>query len=510
MIRKIRKHPILLTIFLLVVGSIGWFVYKARQPKPTLVRVAKVMRSDRIVQQATASGEIRAHDMVDIQTEIPGIIVELAVKEGQRVKRGDLLLRIDPFQYEMALASEKGRFLVAQAEVKAVENEIENKLADVARLKELLKSSQSELEQARITAAREKNSFVRYEELYKRRVISIEEYETFETNLRLANKRVDSAAAAIEQINSQIRAADLAVAKARIQKKSAENSLTIAEASLKQTQDNLNKTNLRSPMNGVIVKLNVDRGERAVPGIQSNPQATLMTIADLSVIEAEIKVDETDIVRLALGQAVSVKVDALQAGRQEDISLPAKVTEIANAPIETQSSSSSYSSSQQEGRDFKVVATIDNPPPELRIGMLCEAKVTNATRENLLTIPIQAVTTREVAVDTAGRYAPPPKPDPKASPGADVSATAAAADAPTSGTRQARKKELQGVFVKSADGFAHYRQVKTGIMDDTNIEVLDGLKEGEEVIIGPLASLRKLDEWVAVEIEKNPSDSPNK
>lgn len=500
MIRKIRKHPILLTIFLLIVGFVGWSVYKARQPKPTPIRVAKVQRAEKLVQQSTASGEIRAHDMVDIQTEIPGIIVELAVKEGQKVKRGELLLRIDPFQYEMALVSDQGRYLVAQAEVKSVENEIENKIADVSRLKQLLKSSDSDLDQARITAARDKSSFDRYEELYQKRVISSDEYETFEAKLRISNKRVDSAKASIEQINAQIRAAELAVAKTRILKKSAENSLAIAEAALKQVQDNLNKTRLRSPMDGVIVKLNVDRGERAVPGIQSNPQATLMTIADLSVIEAEIKVDETDIVRLALGQPVSVKVDALQAGKQEDFSLSAKVTEIANAPIETQSSSS-YNS-QQEGRDFKVVATITNPPPELRIGMLCEAKITNATRENLVTIPIQAVTSREVPIDKSGRYAPPPKPDPKASPSSGVSTKAVAADTPTSGTKKIQKKELSGVFVKGADGFAHFRQVKTGIMDDTNIEVLDGLKENEEVIIGPLASLRKLDEWVAVKLEE--------
>lgn len=489
----------------MIVGFIGWSVYKARRPKPTPVRVAKVQRTEKLVQQATASGEIRAHDMVDIQTEIPGIIVELAVKEGQKVKRGDLLLRIDPFQYEMALASDEGRFQVAKAEVKSIENEIENKLADVSRLKESLKSADSDLDQARITAARDKSSFDRYEELYNKRVISSDEYETFEAKLRISNKRVDNARSSISQINAQIRAAELAVEKTRILKKSAENGLAVAEAALKQARDNLNKTRLRSPMDGVIVKLNVDRGERAVPGIQSNPQATLMTIADLAVIEAEIKVDETDIVRLALGQPVGVKVDALQSGKQEDISLAAKVTEIANAPIETQSGSS-YNT-QQEGRDFKVVATIANPPPELRIGMLCEAKITNATRENPMTIPIQAVTTREVPIDKLGRYAPPPKPDPKASPASAVSTKAVAADTSTSVTNKTLKKELQGVFVKGADGFAHFRQVKTGVMDDTNIEVLDGLVENEEVIVGPLASQRKLDEWTLVEIEQTPSDS---
>lgn len=506
LIRKIFKHPILLTIFALVAGFIGWSVHQSKQPKPIPIRVAKVTRTEKLVQQATASGEIRAHDMVDIQTEIPGIIVELPVKEGQKVKRGELLLRIDPFQYQMALASDEGRFHVAQAEVKSVENEIENKLSEVERLKEMLKSCESDLEQARITAARDKSSFNRYEELFKKRVISGDEYETFEAKLRISNKRVDSARASIEQINAQIRAAELSVAKARILKKSAENSLAIAEASLKQAQDNLSKTNLRSPMDGVIVKLNVDRGERAVPGIQSNPQATLMTIADLSVIEAEIKVDETDIVRLALGQPVSVKVDALQAGMQEELSLAAQVTEIANAPIDTQGSNSSYSM-QQEGRDFKVVATISKPPAEVRIGMLCEAKITNATRENLVTIPIQAVTTREVEIDKAGRYAAPPKPDPNGGKGDGVATKALAADTPTSGTKKTPKKELQGVFVKDADGFARFRQVKTGVMDDTNVEVLDGLKEGEEVIIGPLASLRKLDEWALVKIEENPSDT---
>ncbi|MEN6625340.1 MAG: HlyD family efflux transporter periplasmic adaptor subunit [Candidatus Sumerlaeia bacterium] len=504
----IRKHPILLTILLLIVLGIGWSVWKSKQPKPIPIRVAKVARVDKLTQLAMASGEIRAHDMVDIQAEVTGIITELLVKEGQKVKKGEKLLQIDPFQYEMALASQKGRVAMAEADVKSVASDIDNRQADLARLMELLKSAESDLAQARITAERDKNSFNRYEALYKNRVISLDEFETFDTKLRISNKRVDTANSLIEQTKAQIRSAELGVEKARIQKRSSENSLAVSQAALKQSEDQFSKTTIRAPMDGVIVKLNVDVGERAVPGNQFDTKATLMIIANLSRIEAELKVDETDIVKMELGQPVEIIADALQTNDLEKVKLAAKVTEIAAAPIETQSSSSSsYSSgSSQEGRDFKVVATIDNPPADLRIGMQCDAKITKASVKNVLAVPIGAITWRDVPIDKNGRYAAPPKPDPKAKPGANGIGTmaVAATDDKTSGTKKTNKKELQGTFVKGSDGFAHFRTIKTGLMDDTNAEVLDGLKEGEEVITGPHQSLLKLDEWTLVEVEKTP------
>lgn len=466
-------------------GVIRW-----RQPKPTLIRVAKVDRIETLTSIVTASGEVRAHEMVDIQTEVPGVITGLPVKEGQTVKKGDVLLRIDAFQAETAVASERARFAVAQAEVKRLKSTIETALSNIVRQRELIKSNESELDEVKITLERDQSALKRYQELLKTRAISRDEYETFESKMRISAKRVDMARSTIEQARAQLRANESTVEEQRVMKESAEQGLGIAKATLNRAQDDLSKTTIRSPMNGVIVRLNVDIGERAVPGIQSNPQATLMTIANLATIEAEMKVDETDIVRVALNQQAKITVDALK-----DTPLKGHVTEISTAPIETVASAA-----QQEGKDFKVLVQVDAAPKTLRIGMLCEAEITIDTRKNILAIPIQSLTTRESPVDAKGAYLAPPKPEKE---GKSIVQAANAKDPAKPGdkAKKNKTKELQGVYVKGPDGFAHFRPVKVGIMGDTNIELLEGLKEGEEVITGPLQSLRTLDEWTLVSVE---------
>jgi HlyD family secretion protein len=230
----------------------------------------------------------------------------------------------------------------------------------------------------------------------------------------------------------------------------------------------------------VVVKLNVEAGERAVPGILSNPQATLMTIADLSVIEAEMKIDETDIVNIKHDQIGKVEVDALP-----DTPLIGKVIEIGNSPIFTTSSTT-------EGKDFKVVLRIADPPASIRPGMSCEADITTDVKTEVLVVPIQALTLREVRVDADGKYIPAPieeKP-----PASSVAAAAPAREL---------KKELQGVFLAGADGRARFRPVKTGIAGEMDMEILDGLSPGEEVIVGPLKALRTIEENDRIEVDRS-------
>jgi HlyD family secretion protein len=208
-----------------------------------------------------------------------------------------------------------------------------------------------------------------------------------------------------------------------------------------------------------------------------------MTIADLSVIQAELKVDETDVVNLTLRNQTQVKVDALP-----DTAFAGEVTEIGNSPIK-----STVTTQQQEAKDFKVIVTLRDPLPKLRPGMSCTGDIVTETKSNVLVLPIQALTIREVEVDKAGNYRPP---DPKGK----GSTAVAQAD---SAREKAKKKELQGVFVVGKDRLARFRPVKTGITGDAEIEILNGLGEGEEVVSGSFQTLRTIKEGATVKIDNS-------
>jgi len=210
----------------------------------------------------------------------------------------------------------------------------------------------------------------------------------------------------------------------------------------------------------------------------SNPQATLMTIANLSVIQAELRVDETDIVNLSLGDITEVRVDALPNDVFQGV-----VSEIGNSPIQ----SSSFS---QEARDFKVIVTLNNPSPKLRPGMSCTGDITTDTRENVLVIPIQALTVRDVIVDDNGLYHPPSLEEARAS------------SASSSSDAKDKKKELEGVFVIDKNNTAaRFRDIKTGITGESEIEVLDNLSADEEIVTGSFQTLRTLRDGAAVKTD---------
>jgi len=292
---------------------------------------------------------------------------------------------------------------------------------------------------------------------------------------------VEAANSRIQQLDSQIKAAQANIEYTKALRDAVLQRVEGARSNLNRADDLLKKTTIRSPLDGVVVKLNVEEGERAVPGILTSPQATLMTIADLSIIEAELQVDETDIVSVKMADKGEVLVDALP-----DVTLVGHVMEIGNSPITT-----GLSSTGQEGKDFKVVLRIDDPPSTLRPGMSCEADITTSVRKDVLVVPIQALTMREVEVDSDGKYVPPrPK---EASGGAQAAAEAVPRD---------KRKELQGTFLAGADQAARFRPVKTGIMGEMDVEVLEGLDLGEEVVVGPLKALRTLEEGARIEVDR--------
>jgi len=301
------------------------------------------------------------------------------------------------------------------------------------------------------------------------------------------DSRNEAAKARIEQIEAQVKATRANLEFARVTQAAMRLRVEGARSSLRRAEDILEKTTIRSPLDGVVVKLNVEAGERAVPGILSNPQATLMTIADFSVIEAELKVDETDIVSVEKGNPAKVVVDALP-----EVPLMGIVTEVGNSPILGSGSSGGMSGGGgggQEGKDFKVVLRIQSPPPSLRPGMSCEADIETAVRKDVLVIPLQALTRREVRVDAEGHYLP--EPEEKDGP------RAAVADSPPR-----LRKELDGVFVCGPDARALFRPVKTGITGETDVEVLEGLVEGEEVVVGPLKALRTIEDRNPITVDR--------
>jgi HlyD family secretion protein len=249
--------------------------------------------------------------------------------------------------------------------------------------------------------------------------------------------------------------------------------------------DILRKHNAYAPINGVVTNLPVRMGESVVPGIQNSEGSTIMTIADMSVITAEVKVDETDIVNIHLGQVGDITIDAIP-----NKTFKGHVTEIGNTAIlrSTGVAASQSAISSQEAKDFKVVIAMDNPPDEVRPGLSCTAKITTAVRQNALTIPIQALTVRQKG-DLE------PQPPPGAAPKTVVKLTPA--------QEKVRKEEVQGVFVVE-NNKAVFHKVETGITGSTDIEVLSGLKESDQIITGTYQVIRTIRNQADVKIDNKP------
>jgi HlyD family secretion protein len=271
-----------------------------------------------------------------------------------------------------------------------------------------------------------------------------------------AQSRIDQAKADRQRIAAQLSAT--------------QRRLSQTQANLRRASDVLDKYNVYSPIDGVVTNLPVRVGETVVPGIQNSPASTVMTVADMSVITAEVKVDETDIVNVKLGQVGDITIDAMPSR-----TFKGRVIEIGNTAIlrSTGLAASQSAISSQEAKDFKVVIALDAPPDDIRPGLSCTAKVTTATRQRVLTIPLQALTVRQ-----KGDLEPPKK-------DADKNAV------PDPIAEKARKEEVAGVFVINGEK-AEFHKVDTGITGSTDVEVLSGLKEGDQIITGSYKVIRTL------------------
>jgi HlyD family secretion protein len=462
-----RKWKITLGVFVVLAVAIGAYArLKMSQRGIATVQTGLVSRQD-LTSIVTASGEIKPRNYHNIGANAQGRIVDLLVKEGDRVHKNQVVARIESIQ--------------AEAEVRAQQAAVQSALADSAAaeaglraMDDSIKTYSVGVERARTELERAKINWDRTEQLYKAGLIPKSEYDTRKVDYDAQSAAVREAEARLDQAKTQR-------AQTNAQLSATQRRVTQIQASLARVNDVLAKHNAVSPLDGVVTNLPVRTGETVVPGLQSSPASNIMTIADMSLITAEVKVDETDIVNVKLGQKSSITIDAIPGK-----TFPGSVIEIGNTAIlrSTGLAASQSAVSSQEAKDFKVVIALDNPPDEVRPGLSCTAKVTTATRQKVLTVPIQALTVRlKGDLET-------PKEGVQAAGPAD----------------KAAKEELQGVFVIAGD-HAEFRKVDTGITGATEIEVLGGLKEGEQVITGSYKVIRTLRNQSKVKIDNRTPSS---
>lgn len=401
----------------LVVISAG-----ARRDRGQEVRFEKVGSRD-LVAAVTASGKIQPKKKVDVSADITGRITKIAVREGDFVKQGQFLLQIDPTIYQANLQQAEATMASSQAAVVQAQANKDQAERALGRTKELHTQSpnlvsQEQLEQAQTA------------------------FDIAESNLIAAQHQVDQARAAV-----------------------------------RSARDNLRKTTLIAPMTGRVTRLAVEEGEVAVPSTFSKDIGLLLTVSDLSVIQAKVKVDETDVVRVHLGDSVEVSIDAFP-----DTAFVGRVTKVSDSSV--RDATSAATGQNDRAVDYEVEVTLDKPPSDIRPDLSATSRIVTDTRKEALSIPIIALTVREnKPVSTELR--------------------------PVDTTAARKKKEAEGVFVVK-DGVATFRPVKVGIAGDEYFEVLDGLKAGETIVAGPYQAIRDLKDGARVRALKQSADSTKK
>ncbi|HET9319694.1 MAG TPA: efflux RND transporter periplasmic adaptor subunit [Bryobacteraceae bacterium] len=461
-----RKWKILILVGVLVVGSIG-VVAGVRYSRRGIVTVqtGHVVRQD-LTSLVTASGEVKPRKYINIGANATGELTEIPVKEGDHVRKGQLLARIENTQPEADVNAQRASLSSTEADAAAAEAGVKSFDDNLLTMQAGVDRTKADLEKARL-------DFKRGEELYQAKLIPKQDYDqrqaayaSAQASLSEAQARLTQAKAQREQAKSQLYSS---------QRKVAQLHAMVARAS-----DVLKKYDSFAPLAGVVTNLPVRVGETVLPGLPNLPGTTIMTIADMSLITAEVKVDETDIVSVKMDQAADVTIDAIP-----NKTFKGHVIEIGNTAIvrSTGVAASQSTTSSQEAKDFKVVVALDNPPDDIRPGLSCTAKITTATRNRVLTIPIQALTIRQ-------------KGDLEAKPKNGVVQAAKLDPA----AEKARKEEIQGVFV-IAGGKAEFRKVETGITGATDIEVLSGLKENDEIVTGSYQVIRTIRPEAQVKID---------
>ena len=389
-----KRKIIWAVVIVAVLGAIGGFVVSKRGPKPKGVQVAKVERQD-LQAKVSANGKVQATKKVDISATVPGQVVHLAVREGDFVKKGQFLLQLDAVNY--------------RAGAKSSEFSMQALLKD--------------LDSARFNAEQAKSDLTRAETNNKSGILSEADVQRARTNASTAQAALLASEQRVEQ----------------------------ARAMLESAQNSLSKTTILAPMDGVVTARRIEEGEVAVIGVQNQPGTVLLTISDMSVVEAEMEIDETSIPSVALGQAARVHVDAYPNKTFDGI-----VTEVGNSPINP------TQGVVNEAIKFKVKVQLKNPPEGIKPGLSVQSDILTGFRSKALTVPLQALVVRDAESRKPGE--PPPATPPK---------------------------EQEGVFLIES-GKAVFKPITTGLLGELSVEVTEGLKEGETLITGPFKELRML------------------
>jgi HlyD family secretion protein len=421
----------------------------------TKVLTGKVVHQD-IVSVVSGTGQIKPKTYVNLGATAFGRITHLYVKEGDRVKKGQVVATVENVQPEASVAAQK-------ATIASSKTDINSNLAAEKTAEANVQHAKADLEQKQL-------DYERGQSLYQEKLIAKQDF--------------DARKAAYDLAVATLAQTDAALAQAKANTASARGHLESAIATLRSNIDSLNKTVSSAPFDGIVTNLPVREGETVVTGIQNAEGSTLMTLADMSVITAEVKVDETDIVNIKLGQTADITVDALP-GRI----FKGHVTLVGDQAIlrSTGIATSQSTTGTEEAKDFKVVVTLDTPDEVLRPGLSTTAKITTAHKDDALTIPIQALTMQAPDLGTSN------KPQVKQ------------AFVTTSGSKVPAKQ--QGVFViRSNKGklVTMFVPVSTGITGATDIEVDSGLKEGDEIVVGPFKTLRTLKAGARVKRDTTP------
>ena len=446
-----KKVAIIAVVVVLAAAVVGANLYFKRETGVTVN--AEAIRARDLEAIVSASGKIQPKRQVNVSANTTGRVTRVAVEEGQRVKTGQFLLEIDPRSLDAQL--QRG-----QASVAAAQSSLQQSRASVQQTRALLDLARQNLK--------------RTQELWKEQLTTREALERAENDV-------------------QVREAELKTREQEIQTN--EQRIKVEEAGLATTKYNLNQIIITAPMDGLVTRRSIEEGETAVLGTMNNAGSVLLTIADMSILEAEVEVDETEIPSVSLGQEAKVMIDAVP-----DRTFKGHVTEVGNSPIQT---TSQNTGGQRQATTFKVVITLDEEVPDVRPGFTCTAEITTATRTNAIAVPIQALTVREMLYDPSGalvREAPQ-----RRRRGSDVvSQTVSASNEPPPGHT---RKETEGVFVVSS-GKGVFTPVKVGIAGEQYFEVLTGLKAGDQVITGPFASVRELSDGGDVKLQQNTRNRP--
>jgi HlyD family secretion protein len=435
------KKILLIVLAILVAAGLVTFMVVKQQSGYTKVMTAKIARQN-LSTVISGTGQIKPTTYVNLGATAMGRVTHLYVKEGDRVKKGEIVASIENVQQEASVAGQQAAIAAAKT--------------DIASFVAAEKTAEANLEHAQADLEQKKLDWDRAQSLYKAGIMAKQDYDA-------KKAAYDTDVASLAQATAQLN-------QAKAQTESQRGHMLTQQATLRANVDMLGRTMAIAPFDGIVTNQPVREGETVVEGIQNAQGSTLMTIADMSVVTAEVKVDETDIVNVRIGQPAEVTIDAVPGKI-----FKGHVTLVGDQALlrSTGVATSQSTTGTEEAKDFKVVVTLDQPNDELRPGLSTTAKITTAHKDNVLSLPIQALTIK-----------PPDKP-------AGSDNVQAASTSPNNS-----QPEQQGVFVMRKDDHGkfrvHFVPVTTGITGATDIEVLSGLKEGDEIVTGPFKTLRGL------------------